>query len=150
MAQGGRYLHQQIGWVTLLLLLVVALIIYVAFQQTGAAIVGSLALLIPILVAFLFGTLTVEVDRERLRIRYGVGLIRKSWAIRDIASAAAVRNPWYTGWGIRLLPSGVVYNVGGFDAVEVTMESGKRFRIGTDEPAELERAIRARVNAARR
>lgn len=150
MEQGGRYLHQQIGWVTLLLLLLVALIIYVAFQQTGAAIVGTLALLIPILVAFLFGSLTVEVDRERLRIRYGVGLIRKSWPVREIASAAAVRNPWYTGWGIRILPSGVVYNVGGFDAVEVTMQNGKRFRIGTDQPAELERAIRARVNGSRR
>lgn len=146
----GRYVHQQIGWTMLLFLLVVAVILYASFLGGDAAVVGLLALLVPIVVAFVFGSLTVEVDHERLRIRYGAGLIRKSWSVSDIVDASVVRNPWYTGWGIRFLPSGVVYNVAGFDAVEVHLTSGKRFRIGTDEPAAFERALRARLDASRR
>jgi hypothetical protein len=30
-----------------------------------------------------------------------------------------------------------MYNVWGLDAVELELQSGKKFRIGTDEPAEL-------------
>jgi hypothetical protein len=34
-----------------------------------------------------------------------------------------------------------IYNVSGFDAVEITMKNGKIYRIGTDEPLKLEQAI---------
>ena len=35
-----------------------------------------------------------------------------------------------------------IYNVSGFDAVEIIMKNGKIYRIGTDVPEELEAAIR--------
>jgi hypothetical protein len=38
--------------------------------------------------------------------------------------------------------SSLVYNVSGFDAVEIKLKNGKRYRIGTDEPKDLEQAIR--------
>ena len=53
----------------------------------------------------------------------------------------AVRNPWYTGWGIRLGPGYVLWNVSGRGAVELDLASGRRFRVGTDEPAALVSAI---------
>ncbi|MDY7014940.1 MAG: hypothetical protein SVX43_15355 [Cyanobacteriota bacterium] len=56
--------------------------------------------------------------------------------------AVAVKNPWYYGWGIRLTPRGWLFNVSGLDAVEISLNSGRHFRIGTDRPRELERAIR--------
>jgi hypothetical protein len=34
-----------------------------------------------------------------------------------------------------------MYNVSGFDAVQLQLASGKRFRIGTDEPVQLKSAI---------
>jgi hypothetical protein len=45
-----------------------------------------------------------------------------------------VRNPWYYGWGIRFISNGMVYNVSGFDAVEIALADGRRVRLGTDEP----------------
>ncbi len=138
-------MHQQLGHITLLGVLTVAIVIYVAFASVGADLIGLLALLGAILVAFLFGSLTVEVDRSEVRLRFGVGLIRRTWKVKDIASAEAVRNPWYTGWGIRYLPGRTVYNVSGFDAVEITLKNGKRYRIGTNDPEGLERAIRGRI-----
>jgi plasmid stabilization system protein ParE len=45
------------------------------------------------------------------------------------------------GWGIRLTPSGWMFNVSGLDAVELTLRSGKRFRIGTDDPRDVIQAL---------
>jgi hypothetical protein len=145
MANHGHYLHQQFGWPVIVAVFAVTLVVYFAFATTGANFIATLLLLIPIAATFLFGSLRTEVDRTQLRIRFGIGLIRRSWELRDIASAEAVRNPWYTGWGIRYLPGVVVYNVSGFGAVEIRTHGGKRVRIGTNDPAGLERAIRARL-----
>ncbi len=86
--------------------------------------------------------LTVTVSAESLRIRFGpVGLIRKEWPIGEIVSATVVANPWYYGYGIRWTPHGVLYNVSGRNAVEILFISGKKVRIGTDEPEVLAGAI---------
>jgi hypothetical protein len=45
------------------------------------------------------------------------------------------------GWGIRLTPRGWLFNVSGLDAVELTMTTGKHYRIGTYDPMGLARAI---------
>jgi hypothetical protein len=37
----------------------------------------------------------------------------------------------------------MLWNVSGLDAIELTFATGKRFRIGTDEPGKLLEAIRA-------
>ena len=53
------------------------------------------------------------------------------------------KNRWYNGWGIRLIPRGWIFNVSGFDAVEIQMKNGRRYRIGTDEPEALLAAIQS-------
>jgi len=105
-------------------------------------------LAVAVLVAFLFGSLTVVVTEERVTASLGLGLIRKSFRIEEIRDARAVRNHWYYGWGIRLTPTGWMFNVSGFDAVEIELKNGRRFRIGTDEPEQLLAAIKqaARLN----
>ena len=94
-----------------------------------------------VMVLFLFHSMTVEISQGELRIRLGVGLIRRRFPIREIAAAETVRNRWWYGWGIRLTPHGWMFCVSGYDAVEVTLNSGKKYRIGTDEPRKLHRAI---------
>ena len=76
----------------------------------GAFIVG---------VILLFGSLTVELDGERLRLSFGVGLIRRSFPLSMIRRVETVRNRWYYGWGIRWTPHGWLFNVSGFDAVQM-------------------------------
>ena len=39
-----------------------------------------------------------------------------------------------------------IYNVSGFDAVEIIMRNGRIYRIGTDVPGELETAIKRTIN----
>ena len=86
-------------------------------------------------------SLTVRISNNFIEIRFGIGIIRKQFAIAKIQSATIVRNKWYYGWGIRLTPHGWLYNVAGLDAVEIRLNNGKQYRIGTDEPKELHKAI---------
>jgi hypothetical protein len=95
-----------------------------------------------------FHSLTVRIDREFLRVRFGVGLVRVRYRIFDVRTAEPVRNRWWWGWGIRLLRSGLLFNVSGLRAVELVLRSGAVRRIGTDEPETLARAIRAACGSA--
>jgi len=52
-----------------------------------------------------------------------------------------VHNHWYYGRGIKLTPHGWLFNVSGFDAVEIQLKNGRKYRIGTDEPDALLAAI---------
>ncbi|RMG47018.1 MAG: hypothetical protein D6718_04510 [Acidobacteria bacterium] len=93
------------------------------------------------LAAWLFGSLTVEIDEERLSVRFGPGIVRRRIPLSSIRAARPVRNRWYYGWGIRLTPHGWLFNVSGLRAVELEFHSGRRFRIGTDEPERLVAAL---------
>jgi hypothetical protein len=90
----------------------------------------------------MFCCLTIEIDGRQLRCFFGPGLIRRTIAVHEIVAARPVRNRWYYGWGIRLTPSGWMFNVSGLEAVELSLASGARFRIGTDRPGEVIEALR--------
>ena len=94
------------------------------------------------LILIVFRSLTIEIDETELRCWLGDGLVRRRFPLSEIASARPVRNKWYYGWGIRWIPTGWMFNVSGLDAVELTLSSGKRFRIGTDRPGEVIEALR--------
>lgn len=102
-----------------------------------------------LLVLLLFGSLTVEISGGHVRIRFGIGLIRKRWPLDELGSCRPVRKTWLYGWDIRKIPGAWLYNVSGLDAVELKLKSGKRVRIGTDEPqallAALEKQLAARA-----
>jgi len=48
----------------------------------------------------------------------------------DVAGVRAVRNTWRHGWGIHGFGRWWVFNVSGFDAVEVRLKNGGWIRIG--------------------
>ena len=89
----------------------------------------------------LFSRLTVTINEDDLELRFGPGLIHERFKLHDIESSQIVRNLWYYGWGIRITPHGWLYNVSGFQAVEIKFRTGKKFRIGTDDPQRLKEAI---------
>jgi len=134
------YKHTQIGTVILVLLvLIVPMVIWSMINRW--AWIGGLTGLGLLLIAILFGSLTVEVTGEKIACWFGPGLIRKEFALEDVVEVKTIRYPWYYGWGIRLTPKGWMFNVSGLDAVEISLRSGKHFLIGTDEPNRLASAI---------
>ena len=124
--------------------------VLVAAYHTGWHPLALAVLALPALVLLLFHSLTVEVTDKTVHVYFGAGLASFDFALRDIESVAAVRNSWYYGWGIRITPHGWLYNVSGRDAVELRLRSGKRVRIGTDEPHRLVAAIEGARAAAPR
>ena len=132
----GSYRHTQRGTLILAVTLGMALV----FCGLGFSIglLKSLWISVPVLLAaaWLFSSLTVEITDRELRWKFGPGLIRKSVPLAEIVSAAPVRTG--PSWGIHWSPRlGWLYNVSGFDAVAVTLRSGKKFALGTDEPQAL-------------
>ena len=108
--------------------------------------VALIAVLGPALMAgflALFYRLTVEIDATHLSFRLGIGLVRQRIPLAEIADARPVRNSWIQGWGIHRTPHGGLYNVSGWEAVELTLASGKRLRLGTDEPRRLAQVLLA-------
>lgn len=134
------YRHTQIGYP--ILVAIPATLILIVVGVPGETPLGGRVAFFGVVGAILlmFSTLTVEADSNALRIWFGLGFPRFQWPIREIASARAVRNPWYTGWGIRWIGQWV-YNVSGLRAVEITLRNGRKFRIGTNEPEALAAAL---------
>lgn len=88
-----------------------------------------------------FSSLSVAVGPGEARIRFGWIGPRKRIDLRKARAVRPVRNSWLIGWGIRWFPGGWMWNVWGLDAVEIEYRDGRKFRIGTDEPAALARAL---------
>jgi hypothetical protein len=145
------YHHVQWGWA----------VIAGSIAGLGLALLVTMSLspatlaAVPWLVVALFGllalglltyaTLTVDVDSEEVRARFGIGLIRKSIALADIARCDVVRTPSWWGWGIHWTPSGWLYNVSGRAAVRLEMTTERPVMIGSDEAERLKAAIDARL-----
>jgi len=139
------YHHTQKGKLIriIMAILIVICIVIAGANGWNAPIGFSLYGLVFILsmLTWLLGSLTVEVGGEELRHYFGPGFWKKSYLLSDIESVKQVRNSWLFGWGIRLTPHGWLYNVSGLDAVEINLRSGRKFRIGTDDPANLLTAL---------
>ena len=140
------YQHTQTGLLTRRLLRAISIITegsgqFVAMRSTLRSIPLLASSAIVFVCATLFDSLTVRVSHDLVEISFGIGIIRKQFDVGNIRRARVVKNKWYYGWGIRLTPHGWLYNVSGLDAVEILMDNGKQYRIGTDQPNELENAI---------
>lgn len=137
----GNYKHTQFGYLIATLLIIGMILILFLMKFYGFDWIAFIVLIILVICLFLFSTLTISINNDILKISFGIGLIRKEFLLKDIESCRIVKNPWYYGWGIRLTPYGWLYNVSGFYAVEIKLKTGKRYRIGTDAPYELEKVI---------
>jgi hypothetical protein len=135
------YRHTQVGYVIIAVLCATMLFIVYATGLYGFHWAPVSVLFVLAVCLALFCTLTVEIDREFLSVRFGPGLIRKRFFLGDISDYRSVKNSWRYGWGIRLTPHGWLFNVSGLSAVEIQMKNGRKYRIGTDVPDELMRAL---------
>lgn len=147
-----NYKHTQISYLMIIItLIVLTFFIYSyisALSETPSynsglnlAVTSIMILIIFILASF--ASLQVIIDEKYLRIKFGFGIFRKKFLLNDIKSVKSVKNHWYFGWWIRwwFWPKMVIYNISWFDAVEIVMKNNKVYRIGTDEPKELEETI---------
>jgi len=146
-----NYRHKQTGFVMIVLfviaffvfvdLLVLGIIFFFAALNAYGIALLILFMILMVISGVLFSSMTIRVNSEYLSWNFAFGFWKKSKKLADITSYRIVKNPWLYGWGIRRLPKGWLYNVSGLDAVEVQLQSGTLFRLGTDEPEKLIAAL---------
>ncbi len=146
-----HYDQSQTGWP--IILIVCGLILLFAgvyafipeLQTVPWAWLPGIGILVLTLILFYRGRVTV--DNSRVRFSFGPGLISKSVPLSDIESCKVVSHSFIKGFGIRRTKAGWLYNVSGNEAVEITLNSGKKVLFGSDEPKRLATAIMKRVEA---
>ncbi|MFA6547453.1 MAG: hypothetical protein WCT11_00730 [Candidatus Magasanikbacteria bacterium] len=152
------YKHTQIGYLMIIItLIILSFFIWAQITAraeppsvnsgTNFAVSSTMILILFILVSFT--TLTTSIDEKYLQIKFGYGIFRKKFLLSEIVTVKQVKNHWYCGWGIRfcLRPRKWIYNVSGFDAVEIVMKNGKVYRIGTDSPNDLDTVIKQAISS---
>ena len=136
-----EYRHSQTSYIVYAIILLVSvgagLVLSSSGDSSGAGVVmlAVAAILLPVFVVF--ARLNVVVNDTAVVAAFGWGWPRRQIDLADVVSVRQVRNRWYEGWGIHKVRGGWMYNVGGFDSVELELRSGKVLRIGTDEPEAL-------------
>ena len=146
------YKHTQIGYLMIVVTIAVLALFAWTYMTTAAEppsydsgnnLLTTTTMTLVLFILTSFTTLQVYINKKQLWIKFGYGVYKQKFPLDEIISAKIVRNPRYTGWGIRrwIGRKMRIFNVSGFDAVEIQMKNGKIYRIGTDEPKALEQAI---------
>jgi hypothetical protein len=96
-------------------------------------------------ITVIFTRLTARVDEAEVRWAFGWGFPSYRLSLDEIESTEIVTYRVWSGYGIRIIPGGMLYNIAGNRAVEIIRRNKRKIRIGTDEPE----ALRAAIEAAR-
>ncbi len=136
--QNSHYRHVQIGWVSVGIMGVVAILLFeVGLVGTAPRIVLQFVALTLIIAAIVFSYQTIEVTDTEVVSRFALGIMPKRIPLDEITRVEFAPSTWFEGWGIRLTTRGWLYNVSGFGAVEFKMRDGNRMRFGSDDSSNL-------------
>ena len=137
----------QFGWLIFALVAPVQILITCLFINdlgdrpidiTGFSFVSFLFFLIYL---FFYG-LTTKVSEEKITVAYGIGFPRRTIAMNRVKSVETVKSSWYYGWGIRVFPNGMLYNITGTAGVELQFTDTKYvIRIGSKDSQRLKQEI---------
>jgi hypothetical protein len=137
------YRHTQFGTVMITSFLVAGAVGALLAWFTGEWPASIVLPVMMIAAAFVFSSLTVEVNDNELRWYFGPGFWTYRLPLSQIQDVAVVRNHWWNGFGIRMGSGRRLYNVSGLDAVELKVGPNDVRRIGTDDPQGLAAALRS-------
>ncbi len=143
------YAHVQRAPLTLILIAVGAAMAVGAWHLWHHAFAGVLlAALAGVFLVFAasFASLRVEDAGDHLRVRFGpLPIFGTRIPYSTITEVEAGRTRPIDGWGIHYIPwRGWTFNLWGWRCVKLRCD-GRTVRIGTDDPANLERFLRARI-----
>jgi hypothetical protein len=102
--------------------------------------------IVVVAVCVLFYGLTTKITSDTITVLFGIGLIRKRIKLDRVRSVTTVKSPWYYGWGIRIIPNGMLFNISGTDGIELKVNDTNRIiRIGSKNPRSLKKEIEKRL-----
>lgn len=93
-----------------------------------------------------FHNLTITIDDTSVSFKLGIGLINKRYKIKNIKSCKPISYSIFRGFGIRVFPNGVLYNVSGLKAIELQFyDRNTVVQIGTNQPEEITQLIQSLI-----
>jgi hypothetical protein len=112
---------------------------YTVWETHNSGMILFSVLSITMVIALLFFyRLVIRIDDEYISFKFGIGLFGKKYRIDQLAYCKPVKNSPIFGIGIRIIPNGWLYNVTGFNAIDLFFKDRyKIIRIGTNKPDEL-------------
>lgn len=119
---------------------------FLFFSKNDFQIAAVIITVVIFMVTLVFSTLSIMVNSQTIRWNFGLGFWKKSIPLKDIIRFKIVKNKWWYGWGIRQYPGGWLYNVSGFEALELHLKNGKNIRLGSNDPKRLKHAIEQAIN----
>ena len=99
------------------------------------------------LLALSFRQLTCRDEGAHLRISFGpLPIFRRKLLYSRLEKVKQNRSRLLDGWGIHLCTrGGWVWNLWGFDCVDIDFTGGKKLRLGTDDPEGLATFLNSRT-----
>ena len=99
------------------------------------------------LLALSFRQLTCRDEGAHLRISFGpLPIFRRKLLYSRLEKVKQNRSRLLDGWGIHLCTrGGWVWNLWGFDCVDIDFTGGKKLRLGTDDPEGLAAFLNSRT-----
>ncbi|MCJ7537912.1 MAG: hypothetical protein MUO57_20485, partial [Anaerolineales bacterium] len=88
------YKHTQVGTFLIISYSAVILFLGILYILTDFNPIALVGLTIMLVILGLFATLTVQVGDQKIKIYFGLGLIRKDFLIKEIVGYRVVKNPW--------------------------------------------------------
>lgn len=139
-----KYNHTQVGYLMIYVLIAITVLFIYVVNQIWIEFYSLTSMILIFLILLSFMTLNVSIDNDALSVKFWYWLYTTFFLLNEIESVRVVKNPWYIWWWIRFWfwpRKTIIYNVSGFNAVEIVLKNGKIYRIGTDEAEVLEKAI---------
>lgn len=116
---------------------------YLGSGSGGELLLFGVIMLVIIAIEVVFSRLTISVESGQVTAHFGWGWPHREFALADITSVDRVRNKWWYGLGLRKVPGGAwMFNIWGLDAVELNLQTGAKFRLGTNDIENLLTAVR--------
>lgn len=137
----------QYAWVVFAVIVIIsALIISQNHELKTILILSALA----IVLLLLFFRLTISVNHKEVKFSMGIGIINGKYKLSDITYCKPLSYVPF-GWGIRLRPGVILFNVSSNKAVELAINGKTRkVWIGTNTPEEIAEYINdMRTNIAK-
>jgi hypothetical protein len=133
----------QFGWV--FLAVIIAILAFVSYQKQDTSTIIVLVAFSTILL-FLFYKLTIKVTNEYVKFSLGIGLISGKYKLKSISHCKSLSYIPF-GWGIRLRPGIILFNVSGTKAIELEIKNkNRKVWIGTNCPEEIADYINSKKN----
>lgn len=112
----------QFGWVFLLVIISILAFVVYQIQDTTTLIALSVFAFILLL---LFYKLSIQVTDKYVKFSFGIGLISGKYDLEDISFCKSL-NYIPFGWGIRLRPGVILFNISGNKAIELKLKHKNR------------------------